>query len=197
MSYLKRLREFEHSKISRKYPILSLSLNCNWQSYWCAHCCLEDQGSSLSFAFALACMCARSTSLKPKQCGPSSYCYSMIEPFTCIIEHLMLLSVEIYSILYWYREHSVNGLCQRLCYISLLFLELLRDECEGFLCIFIIVLCNGWFLIGRLADTRFQKAADNQIYTDWEGLIRAMTSWLQESAIPSFSPLKLSRGIMW
>ena len=91
--------------------------------------------------------------IQPKTSKPvgtsSSSSYSMIEP--SIIEHLLLLSVEIYS-MYWYRHGYiqgalvvlVNGLCQQLCYISLL-LELLWDECESFLYI-----CNGWLVICQL-----------------------------------------------
>ena len=37
----------------------------------------------------------------------------------------------------------VNDLCQQLCYISLLFLELLQDECEGLLCIYVWLVSFG------------------------------------------------------
>ena len=69
----------------------------------------------------------------------------MIEP--CIIEHLLLLSVActdtdwIICGVQGALIVLVNGLCQRLCYISLL-LELLGDECEGLLCIY--VMTDSW-----------------------------------------------------
>ena len=64
-----------------------------------------------------------------------------------MIEHLLLLSVEIYG-MDSYRLGFLWRFCvgewSVLCYISLLFLELSRDECEGLLCMY--VMADSWLV---------------------------------------------------
>ena len=107
--------------------------------------------------------------------------------------------------------HSVSircvceySICQWLSYISLSSVELLRDEREGLLCLYV----NGWFLVsfGGLCDFSKKMFVSFQKQDQWCILlwsvnssttnIRIFVCSLQEPTIPSFSPLKLSQGIV-
>ena len=79
----------------------------------------------------------------------------MIEP--SLIEHLLLLSVEIYGMcsyrlgFLWCCVSEWFALCYN---IFLLFLELSQDECEGLLCMYD---CNGLISYPIVPATNFPE----------------------------------------
>ena len=166
----------------------------NWQLCWCTHecCCLGKEEAQLLLSF-------RWSSLHEHVCGhsASSLNQSSVAPgslhIVCVliyfellrlqhdepskIEHLLLLSVEIYGIyadtdlVHWGVQGAlvvlVNDLCQQSFFISLLFLQLLQDECKGLLCIYVMAgswSVSFWMISLRMFPMRLANIwqADNQ-----------------------------------